>query len=159
MSIKVKGLEGVMAQLREVSMEMGSKALAKAGRASFKKVLESAKQLVPVDSGDLREAMVIRVVKPVSSRVDALVVGIQIVARSGASKQALMAAAAFGEAQSKRLPPSRRWHFIELGTKNRAPQPFLRPALDMNSQGVVDDLSIELRKKIAAAVKKASKGK
>lgn len=158
MTLKVTGLEAVKAQLKEVSSDMAAKVLASAGRAVFKRVADTAKQLVPKDSGDLQEAIVVRVVKPKGGN-GPLIVGIKVVASTGKSKQATMAAAAFGEAQTRRLPPARRWHFIELGTKNRAPQPFLRPALDMNAQSVIDDLSDELRKKIAAAVKKKSRGK
>ncbi len=158
MTLKVSGLQAITAQLKEVSSEMAAKALASAGRTVFKRVADTAKQLVPRDSGDLREAIVVRVIKPKGGN-GPLVVGIKIIASTGKSKQATIAAAAFGEGQTRRLPPSRRWHFIELGTKNRAPTPFLRPALDMNAQSVLDDLSDELRKKIAAAVKKQSKGK
>lgn len=158
MSLKVTGLDAVTAQLNEVSAEMGFKALTTASRSVFKRVAETAKQLVPKDSGDLQAAIAIRVVKPKNSNYG-IVVGIQITSSSGASRQARIAAAAFNEAQSKRLPPSRRWHFIELGTKNRPARPFLRPALDRNAQAVVDNLGNELRKKIAAAVKRKSRGR
>lgn len=156
MTLKVTGLSSVMDQLREVSLEMGHKALVQAARAAFKRVAESAKQLVPVDSGDLREAIALRSLKPKTDAV--AVVGIRILSRTNASKQATMAAAAFNEGQSTRLPPSRRWHFIELGTKFKAARPFLRPAMDANAQGVVDDLAVQLRKKIRAAVKRKSRG-
>lgn len=158
MTLKLTGLAAVTAQLKEVSDDIATKALASAARTVFKRVADTAKQLVPRDSGDLREAIVVRVVKPKGGN-GPLVVGIKVLATTGKSKQATIAAAAFGEGQTRRLPPARRWHFIELGTKNRAPTPFLRPALDMNAQSVIDDLSDELRKKIIAAVKKKSKGK
>lgn len=154
MSLKVRGLESVMAQLREVDANLGQKALAKASRAAFKRVADMAKQLVPVDSGELRDAIRIKVLKP--KKGDTVVtVGIQIATTTSNGKQARVAAAAFNEGQSQRLPPSRRWHFIELGTAHIAASPFLRPALDANAQGVVDDLSVQLRKQIADAIKKA----
>lgn len=153
MSIKVRGLESVMAQLRSVSAEMGAKALAGAARASFKRVAETAKALAPKDTGALADAIAIRSSRP--SKGDAVVkVGIVVLAKTTKSKQATMAAAAFGEAQSKRLPPARRWHFAELGTSHSPATPFIRPALDANAQGVVDDLGEQLNKKIQAAVKK-----
>lgn len=157
MTLKLRGLEGVLAQLKEVSNEMGDKALKAAGRVAFKRVADMARQLVPVDSGDLREAITIRAVK-LHANNGSVAIGIQISSKTTASKQATLAAAAFGEAQVARVPPSRRWHWIELGTSRQAPKPFLRPALDANAQAVIDDLSEQLRKKIAAAVKKASKG-
>lgn len=157
MTIKVRGIESVMAQLREVDAELGQAALVKAGRAAFKKVAESAKQRAPVDTGALREAITIRAGKPKKGTTVA-VVGLAVSTSAGRSKQAAMAAAMFNEGQSKKDRPARRWHFAELGTANQAAHPFLRPALDENAQGVVDDLGKELRKKIAAALKKKAKG-
>lgn len=153
----MRGLEGVSAQLREVSAEMGARALSGAARAAFKRVVETAKQLVPVDSGELRESLTVRVVKPKSGDA-VVVVGVAINNNAPRLKMSRIAAAAFNEAQSTNLPPGRRWHFIELGTVKQAAHPFLRPALDQNAQSVVDDLKVQLRKKIEAAVKKASKG-
>ena len=155
MSISVKGLQGVMDQLKEVSAEMGQKALVQAARAAFKKVADAAKQLVPVDSGDLREAISIRTAKSGS----VVAAGIVVNASSSASRQATIAAAVFNEGQSVRLPPARRWHFVELGTNRTAAKPFIRPALDQNAQAVVDDLNVQLKKKIAAAIKKASRSR
>lgn len=156
--VRIRGLEAVQAQLRSVGAEMGAKALGQAARAAFKRVAETAKALVPRDSGDLAEAITVRLVKPKSGDA-VVVVGIAISSRTNRSKQATMAAAAFGEGQSKRLPPSRRWHFIELGTSKLAAHPYLRPALDSNANAVVSDLSEQLKKKIAAAIKKESRGK
>jgi HK97 gp10 family phage protein len=156
MTINVRGLEGLQEQLRAVGAEMGRDALTKAARAAFKRVAETAKQLVPADTGALRESIAVRAAKPKSGAVVA--VGLAITANSTRAKQARVAAALMGESQSKALPPSRRWHFVELGTSKRGARPFLRPALDMNAQGVIDDLGGQLRKKIAAAIKAKSRG-
>lgn len=153
---KVRGLESVMAQLRSVGVELGAQALAGAARASFKRVQDTAKELVPKDSGDLAEAIAIRVVKP-KAGANVVSVGLVVLAKTGRGKQATVAAAAFGEAQSKRLPPARRWHFIELGTSHSAPKPYMRPALDRNASAVVDDLAGQLRKKLDVAIKKGKK--
>lgn len=158
MSLKIRGLAAVQDQLKEISSEMSAKVLPQAMRASFKKVQRTARELAPVDSGDLRDAIRISSARPKTSRVDSAVVGIVIAGMTAKAKQARVAAAAFNESQTKRLPPSRRWHFIELGTKHQAPRPFLRPALDQNAQAVVDDLAGQLRKKIAKAIKAKSKG-
>lgn len=156
MSIKVRGLENVMAQLREVSAETGAKALAGAARASFKRVADTAKALAPKDSGALADAIAVRSSRPGKGDTVAKV-GLVVLARTARSKQATMAAAVFNEAQSKDLPPARRWHFPELGTVHQAPKPFIRPALDTNAQAVVDDLGKQVDKKIAAAVKKGGR--
>lgn len=158
MTLKVHGLAAVQDQLKAISNELSAKVLPQAMRAAFRRVQKTARELVPVDSGDMREAIRIAAGKPKTTRVDAAVVGIKIAAMTAKAKQARVAAAVFNEGQTKRLPPSRRWHFIEMGTKHQAPKPFLRPALDQNAQAVVDDMAGQLRKKIAAAAKRKSKG-
>lgn len=157
MKIEVKGLQGVLEQLRSVEAELGQKALASAARAAFRPVAETARGLVPVDSGELRAGISIRVVKPKTGQ-PVVAAGLVVNTTSTLSRQATVAAAAFGEAQSRRLPPSRRWHFAELGTVHQAAKPFLRPALDKHAQGIVDSLSDLLRKRIAAALKRKSRG-
>lgn len=154
MKLNIKGLDAVRDQLKEVAEELQGKTLAKANRAAFKKVAEAAKSLVPVDTGDLRDAISI---KAVTSK-GVVAAGIVFKTTTTKAKQAKMAAAVFNESQSKDLPPSRRWHFIETGTAKKGARPFLRPALDSQSQAVIDDLGNQLKKVIAAAVKKKSKG-
>jgi len=158
MSIKVRGLEGLQAQLNAIGAELGAKSLTAGARAAFKRVADTAKALAPKDSGALADAIAVRARRP--SKGDTVVkVGLVVLSRSPKMKQAAIAAAAFGEAQSKELPPSRRWHFAELGTSHSAPEPFMRPALDSNAQAVVDDLGKQVNKKIEAAAKKKRGGR
>ncbi len=152
MTLSLRGLEGLKKQLRVLDAELRPTLLRSAMRASFKSVQEAAKQKVPADTGELREAIGIAYAKGSSDTSGA--VGLVVLSTSTRAKQARMAAAIFGEAQSKRLPPSRRWHFIELGTARKAARPFLRPALDENAQRVINELGREVSKKVAAAVKK-----
>ena len=114
-------------------------------------MLEAAKALAPVDTGALRDAIRISVVKPKTGDA-VVVVGLRISGRG--INQARVAAAAFGEGQFRQTPPSRRWHFIELGTSELAAHPFLRPALDTNAAAVTALLMEELVKAIAAATRK-----
>lgn len=156
MSINVRGLSTLQAQLRSISAEMAGKALQGAARASFKRVKDTARALAPRDTGALASAINIGTAKGPGDSV--AIVGLVVASNSTDMKQATLAAAAFGESQSTRLPPARRWHFAELGTARQAPHPFLRPALDQNAQAVVDDLKPQLNKKIAAAIKKHGGG-
>jgi HK97 gp10 family phage protein len=150
MTISVKGIEGLMAQLREISAETGGKVLARAARKAFVPVLEAARAMVPVDSGALRDSLMIATNKP--GEGDTVVAAGIAIGKGSGAKQAQVAAAAFGEGQLKGLPPSRRWHFIELGTSRQAPHPFLRPAIDQNAQRVVDELGKEVDKGIKRAI-------
>ncbi len=142
-SFKVEGLSALQAQLVDLGAQLGQKTLARAARQAFKPVLEMAMQLVPTDSGALRDALRISV-KKTSEGDSVVVVGIRI---------------GGGKGNGKELPPARRWHFIELGTAHQAAHPFLRPAIDANAGAVVDLLAAELKKAIARSVARKAAGK
>lgn len=153
MPLEIKGLEVLKAQLNELrDVQLAGKILARAARRAFKPVLDAAKAMAPKDTGALADSLTISAKRPKGGD-SVVVVGIKIGA--GRSKQAAVAAAAFGEGQLKTLPPARRWHFIELGTSKLPAHPFLRPALDSNSQAVLDALVRELRE----GIKRAGKGR
>lgn len=154
--IKLHGLAELQAQLNGLGFELGVKTLAAAARKAFKPVLEAAKAKVPVDSGELRDSLKLSVVK-LKGGETGIAVGIRIGKGTGA-RQAAVAAAAFGEGQTRSLPPARRWHFIELGTADLAPHPFLRPALDSSAHAVLGALKEELVKGIQRALKKRARG-
>lgn len=172
-SMQLQGMEGLQAQLVELGAELGAKTLAAAARRAMKPVLDTARSLVPVLSGDLRDALRLTVVKPDAG--DAVVaVGITISSQSARGKaiKAAVKKAVGGEAAAKglkvtrvsvsggglnELPPSKRWWFIELGTVKLAAHPFLRPALDQNVDVVLSALKEELAQGIERAVKKAAR--
>lgn len=149
---KLNGVAGLREQLAAVDAQLAAKALASSMRAVFKPVLDTARALVPVDTGELRDSLVLSVVKPSGGDL-VVAVGIRIGKGTGA-KQAKIAAAAFGEGQLKTLSPSRRWHFIELGTVHMKARPFLRPALDKNAQRVLSLLKDEVARRIQKALAK-----
>ncbi len=142
-SFKLEGLAALQDQLTALGdVSLGVKALAQAARQAFKPVLESARAMVPVDSGELRAALRLTVVKPKGgAAASVVVVGLRI----GGSKGA------------KGIPPARRWHFIEFGTAHMSAHPFLRNALDQNASGVLEALKTELAKSIQKALKKQGK--
>lgn len=150
--LDLKGLKEVQRQLESVAQETRAKLLRSAMRAAFKPVLEDAKARAPRDTGALAEGLTLASAR--GSSDDSIAVGIVVVNNSARQKQATMAAAAFGEGQSKTLPPSRRWHFEELGTANSPARPFLRPALIRGAAGVVGALQAEVAKRVRKALKK-----
>jgi HK97 gp10 family phage protein len=152
-SVKIVGLQELYKQLKRLDPEVLQKVMRAATRKSFAKVISTAKSLVPVESGALRESIRMASEKGAQGTKTAMVVGLKI-AGGGGSKQAAMAAAAFGEGQSKNLPPARRWHFTELGTSKIPAKSFARRALDESKDAVLGDLKMELDKMIQKAVKK-----
>lgn len=154
MTLSVRGLEGLKAQLQNIAVETQPKLLRGAMRSAFKRVQDSARAKVPVDSGALHAAINIG-----SARMKngGLAVGLVMTGASNrTTEMTKLAAAAFGEktVTHSSIPPARRWHFIEFGTARQAPKPFLRPAIDENAQGVVDELGRQIRKRIQRAAKK-----
>ena len=138
-SMQLQGMEALHAQLLELDAQLAVKALAQAARKAFKPVLDQAKSMCPRDSGALADSLKISVTKPKSGDA-VVVVGIKI-GKTGLGKP--------GE-----LPPSRRWHFVELGTAKMQAHPFLRPALDGQASNVLGLLKDELQNSIAKALRK-----
>ena len=141
-SLELHGLEGLKAQLEELKAEAAGRAVARAARLAFKPVLATAQALVPVDTGLLRDSIKISVVRPGDGGA-VVHVGLSLRPIKGAAKLGRRTASAHW-----------RWHFVELGTRNMAAKPFLRPALDQNAQRVVDVLREELAKGIARALQR-----
>lgn len=157
LSISVSGLSELQAQLTELrDVALAVKVLGVAARKAFMPVLESARSMVPMDSGELRDSLKLTVKKPGAGGA-VVVVGLRIGKGTGA-RQARVAAAAFGEGQIRSFPPARRWHFIEFGTAKLAAHPFLRPALDRNAAPVLEALKTEIAKEIAKVLKKRARG-
>ena len=137
-SFKLDGLAALEAKLTELDAEVAQRALVTACRKAMQPVLDDAKDLVPIWSGALRDAIKLSTGKPKDGATVA-VAGLRIGSASSYNT---------GE-----LPPSARWHFVEYGTSTQPARPFLRPALDKNADGVLDTL----KKELAAAIKRAIK--
>jgi HK97 gp10 family phage protein len=142
-TVSVRGLRDLQAQLTELGAEVAQKTLAKAARKAFLPVLEAAVAKVPVDTGLTRDNIKIMVSKPRQGD-SVVVVGLRIAKAPPRQR-------ADGSVASS---PDWRWHFIELGTKSVPARPFLRPALDQNADQVVSGLKVELEKAIAQVLRK-----
>lgn len=146
-TIQVHGLDALKAQLDELGAVLAGKALAQAARKAFAPVLAAAQARAPVDTGLLRDSIKIAVQRPKNGDT-VVVVGLKVAAAKGALKLG-----------RKTLSPHWRWHFVELGTRNMAAKPFLRPALDSQAQAVVSSLTTELRASIDRAIRRKAKSK
>lgn len=136
-SLKLEGLDKLNEQLEQLGAELAVKTIRQAARRAFKPVLETAKQLVPVETGLTRDNIVIATEK--GGEGDTVVtVGLKVKAFKGAARLG-----------RKTASPHWRWHFIELGTVKMRARPFLRPALDQNADQVVELLRDELAKGLA----------
>lgn len=158
MTAILKGLKRLRKQLDaicEPNVKKREKFLRAAARKAFAPVVEKAKSLVPVDSGALRESLRLSFEKGAKGTDAVVIVGLRVAGGTSGQKQAAMAAAAFGESQSKQLPPARRWHFIELGTARIPAKSFARRALDEDASAVLATLGQELNVMIRRATKQS----
>lgn len=142
-ALRLEGLDGLKDQLRELESQTAERALRRAARKAFEPVLTTARALVPRRTGLLAENIQLKVMRPKGGEA-VVQVGLRIAA---------------GKGQQGGLPPSARWHFVELGTAHMPAEPFLRPALDANAQRVVDVLRDEVAKGIARALKRQRRGR
>lgn len=159
-TIKVEGfreLERALSELpRATALNVSKRALLRAGQP----VADRAKELVPVDSGGLRDS--IKVTTRLANKPGAGEFAAAM--RAGASRKDAGAAmrAAAGGGRSKvevyigagQLPHA---HLVEFGSVNNTPQPYLRPAWDEGKQKVLDDIRLFLAEEITKAAQRAAR--
>lgn len=136
--IKVTGFKHVDDLLRNLAPKLANKLSQGAMRKAGKLVLESARRLVPVDSGFLKKTLALRVGRA-GKRSKRLRAGAQVLAdEKRAAKQG-------GQAYYA--------HMVEFGTQHTAPQPFLRPALETNKAAIETLITKEVTDAVAEAQK------
>lgn len=135
-NIRVDGLKELEAALAELPKSTGRAVLRRIGIRSLAPVIATAKTLVPVDEGDLRDSL--RVTTKLSKRQRRL--HARAVAEGKSSVELFAGAAALPHA-----------HLVEFGTANMAPRPFLRPAWDQKRHEVLQLIKNELGDEITKA--------
>lgn len=140
----LEGVAALEAQLNELGVEVALKSLARVARKAFLPVLDAARALAPIESGELRDAVKVSVVKP-SGGESVVVVGLKIGRGSTPGDGG--------------APAARRWHFTELGTAFMSAHPFLRPALDQNAERVLGLLKEGLVAEIQRVLRKQARGR
>lgn len=116
-------------RLQQVAEKVGKKALRSAARKAMNEVRKEARDNAPQDSGLLDHNF------GLLTRIK----GADVVAKVGIR----------GGARENETTPY-YWRFVEFGTQKSAARPFLRPALENNSQHVFDTLAAELKKALDA---------
>ncbi|MFO7905802.1 MAG: HK97 gp10 family phage protein [Pirellulaceae bacterium] len=125
-SFNIEGGKELTRQLRALDKKMSTSILRSGLREGAKVVKTAAESKAPIDSGFLRDSIKIKTKKR----------GNKITAIIGFVEDAY-----YGR-------------FLELGTKNMAAQPFLRPAIDENQRQAVDAAKMRMRKRIELQARK-----
>ena len=169
---KIEGVKETLDVFQQLANEIGdkkatSKFLVPAMKMALMPVLEAAKQLVPRDTGKLADSLIIYAKRPTAkdkrskyvSRTDAVIAKVEtkpISAReerdfkatkkSLATKGIKVTRKAFFEGRGRFYDA--RAVANEFGTAKQSARPFMRPAMEGQTQTVLDLLSITLDQKI-----------
>jgi HK97 gp10 family phage protein len=136
MTMKVQGFEALQQALINLgSVARQNTALKRAMGNALEPTADIARALVPVRTGNLKRSIIV-----------------SDTARS-APRNADVIAMYMGASYSKGAR-GRHAHFLEFGTVNMRPRPFLRPAWDQDGDALLRRLSHELSMQIEAAVKR-----
>lgn len=152
-----KELERALAELpRATAKNVSRRALMRAGQP----VADKARELVAVDSGGLRDSIVVSTRttgKPGASEFAAVM-------RAGGTRKeagaAMRSAAGGGRSVvtvyigAGQLPHA---HLVEFGSINNSPHPYLRPAWDEGKQQVLDDIRAFMGEEIEKAAQRAAR--
>jgi HK97 gp10 family phage protein len=171
---KLEGAQELKDVLADLSNDFGTKDqknILKRGIAeALKPVLNTAKSLVPADTGALRASLRVQAKKP--SRRDRnskyvsptdTVIGTVTTAPSNKFVRVYDMEASYKAKKDKykkvKAPNDARHIAMEFGTANVSAKPYLRPALESQSSTVVNDLSDHLKTALNKYKAKTTKGR
>ena len=141
MSSKVTGIEDTIKALKAVGASIDGKELQDVMRGEGRKVIATAKSLVPADSGDLRDSIGF-----ITSKDDKFKSSVLIGTRRNYYNHYLGVMYEFGTAP--RIQKNGRY------TGTIEPRPFMRPALDKNKQSIVNGIFNGVSKIVSKLAKK-----
>lgn len=177
--IKLEGLGDVISAFDELAQQIGdrkarSKILIPAARSAMKPILAMAQQNAPVDTGALKLMLQVNARRPTSrDRRSKYITGndavIATVTTASGKKMAAMSEGKGLERSKRRIASMENDAHVgaylahnfkgfksdaraiaqEFGSAKTPAQPYLRPALESQSQQTVDKLADELRKYIS----------
>lgn len=143
--MKVEGLKEVQTALRQLPDATAKNVMRRVLRKAGQPVADRARELAPVDEGDLRDSIVVSTKLSKAQRQKRRKSGkndVEIFVGAGAKPHA---------------------HLQEFGTSFHPAKPFLRPAWDQLKRqvldGIKDDMWAEIRKAAERLARKAAKVK
>lgn len=153
--VEVKGLKQTVAALRRLPTELSGKNGGPVRSSLFqsaKLMRDEAKQKAPVDSGNLKQNIIL--VRDRNPRAKGQSEIYYVTVRKG--KRLRIGRTSFNR-QSGRLAGAYYAHFVEFGTEKQTAQPFMRPAFEAQKREAVKVFGDTLRKRVDAAARKAAK--
>jgi len=145
--LHVSGMSELDSLLKELPAKIEGNIMRGAVRAGAKVMEARAKELVPVDDGDLRDSIKVRA-KSKRGQVSATV-------RAGSKKAFYAHMVEFGTARHFIKPKKRKSLFFAgiarevVDHPGTSPKPFMRPALDNSQREAVDAAAAYIRARLA----------
>ena len=138
----VKGLRELGLAMQALSADMAGKVARQATAAGAGVVRKAARDAAPVDTGNLKAAVVM---KRLPKRETNLTEEYVVTVRKGKKSDAVKGRAGRGR-QGKDAYYAR---FVEFGTVKLPARPFMRPALENNTQKATDAVASRLKQRLA----------
>lgn len=162
-TVKIEGLKELDAALGNLPKATARNVLVRTLRKAGEPIAERARQLVPVQTGQLRASIIVSprlvnktgdaefaaVLRSGGSREEAR--GALIDARRAAKGTGTFATMYVGAGQ---LPQA---HMVEFGSRNNTPHPYLRPAFDEMKEAALSIIKAELGGEILKAASRLAK--
>jgi HK97 gp10 family phage protein len=145
--VKVSGIRELSRALERLPKELQRASETNALREGMKPVLKTARGTAPSDTGLLKKAIGLTVRKGKNG------VTARVGARTGFKKQVTR------KGKPVTADPSKYSHLVEFGTSHSAAKPFIRPAVESNTNAITDGLVKGYEKGMEKALRKIRKGK
>lgn len=147
-SKSLTGFKELANSLRQLGPRVAKNRLRRAVSAGAAVIRNEAKQIAPVDTGEMRRDIQIK--RERDSRSGDLIVRYSVFVRTGGKSRL----SGRGRNVDKN---SFYWRFVEFGTSKMAAKPFMRPAYESKKEDAVDTIGTNLREGIEAEVKAMKK--
>ncbi|RTL96147.1 hypothetical protein EJV44_11250 [Ancylobacter aquaticus] len=161
MAMKVEGLVDLEKALQQFSKSTQRGVLTRVLKKAAKPIETAAKNLAPVDTGDLKESIETVVLRssPGKAAFARTMAGGGTRAEAAAAAQTANAAAAGrGTSATVRVQATApHAHFAEWGTMKSGAHPFMGPALRMNERPAVKEMAADLKTEIEKTAKRVAK--
>ena len=163
--VSVSGFRELERALAELPKATGRNVLRRTLTKAAQPIAEKARELVPVDQGDLKQSI------SVSARIKNKVGNAEFAAamRAGLGKAAAVRAmrdarradgGSFAEMfVGPAVPQGFYGHLVEFGTRRTTAQPFMRPAWDAEQRAALDIIKAELGNEIILAARRVARSK
>ncbi len=155
-SVVVEDLHAIERLLNDIGKAASTKVVRKALKEGSKSMLNTTRNMAPVDSGLMKKSLTVLALKSKPGRV-----GFRIGFKN---VQQIVERSTFGRGIGPRRQHAnkkQKRHFypavVEYGTKTKPAKPFMRPAFQRNKEGAMKIINEELRIGITEAAKRASR--